>query len=79
MGGGGWGLGLRESQALRGQARVLEDGETETIAGGCHKSEAINGPLCHGMPSLIPVTSEEKGKEMAKCLLGLKLSNCIKR
>lgn len=35
-------------------------------------------PLPQGMPSPTPVTPEEKGREMAKCLLGLKLLNYIK-
>lgn len=49
-----------------------------TTAGACHKDEAINGPLPQGMPSPAPVTPEERGREMIKNLLGLKLSNCIK-
>lgn len=49
-----------ESQALGQQARVLEDGETETTAGGCHKGEAINGLLPQGVPSPTPVTPEER-------------------
>jgi hypothetical protein len=72
-------LEQRESQVLVGQARVPEDGKTDNSR-GCHKDVAISNPLTpsHGMPSPTLVTPEEKGKEMAKCLLGLKFSNCIK-
>lgn len=35
-------------------------------------------PYPHGMPSPTPVTPEEKRREMAKCLLGLKLSKLCK-
>lgn len=57
----GEGVGAgRESQALGGQARVLEDGKTETTAGSCHKGEAINGPLPQGMPSPTPVTQRKR-------------------
>lgn len=68
---------MRESQALVGQARLLEDGEKTTDV-SCYKGEATNGSLPHGMPSPTPVTPKEKEREMAKCLLGLKLLNYIK-
>lgn len=66
---------MRESQALGGQARLLADGQT--TAGSCYKGEASMATYPKAcLPQL--VTPEEKGREMAKCLLGLKLSNYIK-
>lgn len=57
----------------RPESWKMGEGEAETIAGSCHKD--VTPPHPHGKPSLTP---EEKGREMAKYLLGLKLSNCIK-
>lgn len=51
---------MRESQALGGQARLLEDGETDN-SGELYKGEAIDGPLPHGMPS--PLQSPPRKRE----------------
>lgn len=51
----------------------------QTTAEGCHKYVVINDfTPNHGMLPPTPVTPEEKRREMAKCLLGLKLLQLYK-